>query len=45
MDGMKRTTLPGRASATDTISHAGYRFSPDVIGYAVCLYYHFPLSL
>jgi putative transposase len=30
---------------TDAISHAGYRFPPDVISYAVWLYYRFPLSL
>jgi len=42
---MKRTTLPQRTSATDTISYAGYRFPPDVISYAVWLYYRFPLSL
>jgi putative transposase len=42
---MKRTTLPQRAPATDTISYAGYRFPPDVISYAVWLYYRFPLSL
>ncbi len=41
---MKRTTLPPRA-ATDTLSDAGYRFPPDVISYAVWLYYRFPLSL
>jgi hypothetical protein len=45
ISGMKRTTLPQRAPATGTISHAGYRFPPDVISYAVWLYYHFPLSL
>ncbi|WP_027802367.1 IS6 family transposase [Paraburkholderia dilworthii] len=28
-----------------TFSYAGYRFPPDVIGYAVWLYYRFPLSL
>jgi hypothetical protein len=27
------------------ISYAGYRFPPDVISYAVWLYYRFPLSL
>ncbi len=43
--GMKRTTLPLRTSVTDTISYAGYRFPPDVISYAVWLYYRFPLSL
>jgi putative transposase len=37
--------LPQRAPATDTISYAGYRFPPDVISYAVWLYYRFPLSL
>jgi len=42
---MKRTTLPQRTSATDTISYSGYRFPPDVISYAVWLYYRFPLSL
>jgi putative transposase len=42
---MKRTTLPQRAPATDTISYAGYRFPRDVISYAVWLYYRFPLSL
>jgi putative transposase len=31
---------------TDTpLSYAGYRFPPDVISYAVWLYYRFPLSL
>jgi putative transposase len=45
ISGMKRNTLPRRASATDTISYAGYRFPPDVISYAVWLYYRFPLSL
>lgn len=43
--GMKRTTLPLRTSVTDTISYASYRFPPDVISYAVWLYYRFPLSL
>jgi putative transposase len=28
---MRRTTLPQRAPATDTISYAGYRFPPDVV--------------
>ncbi|MDB5784895.1 MAG: transposase [Caballeronia mineralivorans] len=42
---MKRTTLPQRTSATDTISYADYRFPPDVISYAVWRYYRFPLSL
>jgi putative transposase len=42
---MKRTALPHNAPATDAISYAGYRFPPDVINYAVWLYYRFPLSL
>jgi putative transposase len=42
---MKRITLPQRAPGTDTISYAGYRFPPDVISYAVWLYYRFALSL
>jgi putative transposase len=42
---MKRTTFPQRAPTTDTNSYAGYRFPPDVISYAVWLYYRFPLSL
>jgi hypothetical protein len=29
----------------EVISYAGYRFPPDVISYAVWLYYRFPLSL
>jgi len=28
-----------------SISYSGYRFPPDVISYAVWLYYRFPLSL
>src|ERR1700756_3843200 len=42
---MKRTALQHKASANDGISYAGYRFPPDVISYAVWLYYRFPLSL
>jgi putative transposase len=42
---MKRTALRRNASAIDAISYAGYRFPPDVISYAVWLYYRFPLSL
>jgi putative transposase len=42
---MKRTALQQRAPATGAISYAGYRFPPDVISYAVWLYYRFPLSL
>ena len=42
---MKRTALQHGASANDAISYAGCRFPPDVISYAVWLYYRFPLSL
>ena len=42
---MKRTTLQQSEPANDAISYAGYRFPPDVISYAVWLYYRFPLSL
>jgi putative transposase len=31
--------------ADKPLSYAGYRFPPDVISYAVWLYYRFPLSL
>jgi putative transposase len=37
--------LPQRTSAADTVFYAGYLFPPDVISYAVWLYYRFPLSL
>jgi putative transposase len=43
--GMKRTAQSHGSPATSAISFAGYRFPPDVIGYAVWLYYRFPLSL
>ena len=42
---MTRTALQHNAPANDPISYAGYRFPPDVISYAVWLYYRFPLSL
>ena len=42
---MKRTALQHSTFANDAISYAGYRFPPDVISYAVWLYYRFPLSL
>ncbi|SOE92609.1 putative transposase [Burkholderia sp. D7] len=42
---MKRTTLQRSEPANDAISCSGYRFPPDVISYAVWLYYRFPLSL
>jgi putative transposase len=43
--GISRTALQHNAPANDPISYAGYRFPPDVISYAVWLYYRFPLSL
>jgi putative transposase len=42
---MKRTALQHNAPANDAISYSGCRFPPDVISYAVWLYYRFPLSL
>ena len=42
---MTRAGPQHNAPATDAISCAGYRFPPDVIRYAVWLYYRFPLSL
>jgi putative transposase len=42
---MNRTDLQHDAAANDAISYVGYRFPPDVISYAVWLYYRFPLSL
>lgn len=38
----KACVLP---SAEAPISFKGYRFPPDIISYAVWLYYRFPLSL
>ncbi len=32
-------------TADKPISYAGYRFPPEVISYAVWLYFRFPLSL
>lgn len=34
-----------QAPVDQPISYAGYRFPPEVISYAVWLYYRFPLSL
>jgi hypothetical protein len=45
MAGMNRTAQPRRTPVTSAISYAGYRFPPDVISYAVWLYYRFRLSL
>jgi hypothetical protein len=41
--GMTPAALQHNAPATDAI-YAGYRFPPDVISYAVWLYYRFPLT-
>ena len=39
-------TSQKNTSVTDNpLSYSGYRFLPDVISYAVWLYYRFPLSL
>ena len=32
-----------KATGSDPISYAGYRFPPEVISYAVWLYFRFPL--
>ena len=42
---MKRTDLEQNIPANGAVSYSGYRFLPDVISYAVWLYYRFPLSL
>jgi putative transposase len=42
---MKRTTLQQSEPDNDAVSYSGCRFPPDVISYAVWLYYRFPLSL
>jgi len=42
---MKKACVPPLPSTDAAISFKGYRFPPDVISYAVCLYYWFPLSL
>jgi putative transposase len=34
-----------KPSVVEPISYAGYRFPPEVISYAVWLYFRFPLSL
>lgn len=41
---MKKITLCALPAAERPISFKGYRFPPDVISYAVWLYYRFPLS-
>ncbi len=42
---MKKNTAPTLPPTTASISFKGYRFPPDIISYAVWLYYRFPLSL
>jgi putative transposase len=42
---MKKASICVLPSAQSLISFKGYRFPPDVISYAVWLYYRFPLSL
>jgi len=44
-NGGHETNCPTAPPASSAISYAGYRFPPDVISYAVWLYYRFPLSL
>lgn len=34
-----------KSSASDPISYTGYRFPPEIIGYARWRYFRFPLSL
>jgi len=45
MSAMKPATQPNTPVTDSLLSYAGYRFPPDVISYAVWLYYDFPLSL
>src|ERR1700681_1293725 len=42
---MKKASVSVLPSVEAPISFKGYRFPPDVISYAVWLYYRFPLSL
>jgi hypothetical protein len=42
---MKKASVSVLPSAETPISFNGYRFPPDIISYAVWLYYRFPLSL
>ncbi|VVE85961.1 IS6 family transposase [Pandoraea sputorum] len=42
---MKKSSVSPARSSEVVISFKGYRFPPDVISYAVWLYYRFPLSL
>ncbi|WP_423383013.1 IS6 family transposase [Burkholderia sp. LMG 32019] len=42
---MKKASISIRPLAEATVSFKGYRFPPDIIRYAVWLYYRFPLRL
>lgn len=42
--GIKKASVSVLLSAEAPISFKGYRFPPDIISYAVWLYYRFPLS-
>jgi putative transposase len=42
---MKKASVSVLPSVEPPISFKGYRFPPDIISYAVWLYYRFPLSL
>ena len=42
---MKKVSVCVVPLAETPISFKGYRFPPDIISYAVWLYYRFPLSL
>jgi putative transposase len=45
MSAMKPATRQNTPVTDNPLSYAGYRFPPDVISYAVWLYYRCPLSL
>ncbi|SAL07425.1 IS element transposase [Caballeronia calidae] len=42
---MKKASMSASLSTDASISYKDYRFPPDIISYAVWLYYRFPLSL
>ena len=42
---MKQTAKAQHTDKNMAISYAGYRFPPELISYAVWLYFRFPLSL
>jgi hypothetical protein len=45
MSAMNPATRQNTPVTDNPLSYAGYRFPPDVISYAIWLYYRFPLSL